>query len=517
MISGDVVKYLKGERFEIPRRYRAPRHASSRVLLTQPRRLILWCRSGFVILDLSFPLLVRPMAYRSYGYRSLAVVAAVWLAMVPGAQAACLDQNKECLLAEALGVAEEIGDLFDRDEVFFEGVRAYLAFGSIPEARETSLKIANPITYAEAERTIAECQASEGDFVGARATAFEILDSRNESARIRAFESIAVEEAREGNIESAFETVIAIDNPYRRSQAQAAIAEAIALTGDLDAAIRAATRIATDYWFNDGQPQFKIASGVVSRASEFDDYWFYHALVRIAAIQSQNGNDVGAIQTARAIPDLVARSIGLTEIARAQAARGDIEAAMATARLVEAAYGDLDALLAVVGAIARMGDLERATELAREIYGSYGADGGFVYVAAGRAAEGDMDGALTEIAELTNLESKALAAQEVAAKFAQQGDLAGAVALIQQIPEIGVRDETLRHLAVELVGLGRKDEAFTLANETGSSASANELIYLVLEAMAEQGDAGDAINLARHLPDAMARGIALAIIARVLS
>jgi hypothetical protein len=89
--------------------------------------------------------------------------------------------------------------------------------------------------------------------------------------------------------------------------------------------------------------------------------------------------------------------------------------------------------------------------------------------------------------------------------------------LIQQIPEIGVRDETLRHLAVELVGLGRKDEALTLANETGSSASANELIYSVLEAMAEQGDAGDAINLARHLPDAMARGIALAIIARVLS
>ena len=456
------------------------------------------------------------MSYRPHGLCAVAVVAAISLALGARAQEACVDQTWECLLAESLKTSEDIYDSFDRDEVYFEGIKTYLAFEKIAKARETSLKITNPVTYAESERTIAEGLASKGDFDGARATAYEILDSRNESARIRAFEAIAVEEARVGNVESAFETVVAIDNPYRRSQAQAAIAETVALTGDLDSAIRAATRIATDYWFNDGQPQIKIASGVVSRASEFDDYWFYHALVRITAIQSQNGNDVGAIQTARAIPDLVARSAGLTEIARAQAGRGDIEDALATARLVEAAYGDLDALLAVVGAFTRKGDLERATELARDIYSTYGADGGFVYLAEGRAADGDLEGALAEIGRLTNLESKAQAAQAVSVNFARQGDLVVAIALIQQIPEIGVRDETFRHLAVELVNMGRKDEALGLANETGSTSSANELIYSVLEAQARQGDRDQAIQFARHLPDPMARGIALALIARVL-
>jgi tetratricopeptide (TPR) repeat protein len=456
------------------------------------------------------------MSYRPHGFCAVAVVAAISLALGARAQEACLDQTWECLLAEALKTSEDIYDSFDRDEVYFEGIKTYLAFEKIVEARETSLKIANPITHAEAERTIAEVLARLGDFDGARATAFEILDSRNDSARIRAFEAIAVEEARAGNVESAFDTVIAIDNPYRRSQAQAAIAETVALDGDLDAAIRAATRIATDYWFNDGQPQFKIASGVVSRASEFDDYWFYHALVRIAAIQCQNGNDVGATQTARAIPDLVARSAGFTEIARAQAGRGDIENALATARLVEAAYGDQDALLAVVGAIARSGDLEHAEELARDILDSYGSDRGFVHLAAGRAADGDLEGALAEFGRLTNVESKALAAQEISVNIAEQGNLWSAIALIQQIPEIGVREETFRQLAIELVNLGRKDEALSLAREFGSNASANELIYSILEAQALQGDQDNAIQFARNLPDPMARGIALALIARVL-
>ena len=36
MISGDVLKYLKGERLVITGRYRVPRHASSEVLLTGP-------------------------------------------------------------------------------------------------------------------------------------------------------------------------------------------------------------------------------------------------------------------------------------------------------------------------------------------------------------------------------------------------------------------------------------------------------------------------------------------------
>jgi hypothetical protein len=127
-----------------------------------------------------------------------------------------------------------------------------------------------------------------------------------------------------------------------------------------------------------------------------------------------------------------------------------------------------------------------------------------------------LEGALAEFGRLTNVESKALAAQEISVNIAEQGNLSGAIALIQQIPEIGVRDETFRQLAIELVNLGRKDEAFSLARETGSTASANELIYSVLEAQALQGDQDNAIQFARNLADPMARGIALALIARVL-
>lgn len=72
-----------------------------------------------------------------------------------------------------------------------------------------------------------------------------------------AFETLAIEQARAGEIDAAFDTIAAITNPYRRSQSQAAIAMAAARAGNIPDAMHAASQVGTNYWFSPDQHQLQ--------------------------------------------------------------------------------------------------------------------------------------------------------------------------------------------------------------------------------------------------------------------
>jgi tetratricopeptide (TPR) repeat protein len=447
------------------------------------------------------------------------VVGSVALGLAFGAApaaAACNAPVLTCLIGEAMAGAEALEDTGARDEVFFEIVTTLAGQGERQDALDLAARIENPATLAEAQSEVAKAEARLGHFDTATAIAFAILDSRNESVRIVAIEVIATEQARLGLVDPAFETVIGIDNPYRRSEAEARIAKAVAMTGEMDAAFRATARIATSYWFSTGQPQFKIASGLVSRSTEFDDYWFFEALVELAELQARNDDVIAALMTAGSIPDFVARSRALSGIAVAQADSGDIDGAMETARRIESAYGDLDAMIAIAGARARAGDTLGALTLARSIWSGYGADAGFVPVAVEQVRSGDLAGGLTSLSHVGSQQSRSRALAEMALVLGQGGRIADALDVIDRIVEARDRELALQALASDLARSGRGAEAVDIAKGLEDEGLAAQILIEVAVQIAAAGDLTAALKVGRSIADPMSRAIALAEIARVI-
>ena len=232
----------------------------------------------------------------------------------------CLESRTDCLILEAQQIAELISETNRRDEAYYSILTAFIAQNSVDEALALVDKINNPRTQAESLAEVSLALAKLGRFRSAYGLAHSITDSRNKSSRITALEAVAIQQATFGLIADAFETVMAINNPFRRSEAQSAIAIAVARSGDLPRAIQAASKIATDYWFAPDQSSVKVASGLVSRSGEFDNYWFFETLVRISQLQARAGDIRDGLQTARSIPDVSARARAVFDIRRA---RGD--------------------------------------------------------------------------------------------------------------------------------------------------------------------------------------------------
>ncbi|MCW5723227.1 MAG: hypothetical protein KIS86_19005, partial [Devosia sp.] len=221
------------------------------------------------------------------------------LAGARGAPLACVPATPDCLLDEAAAMGEIVTGAAARDEVQFAIATALGRLGRTDEALEIAAAIGSPRTLADAQGEIAIAAAQAGKFDKAYAIAVAINDARDKSARIAAFETLAAEQAAEGQIDAAFDTLAAITNPYRRSEAQAVVASSAARAGNIAGAMRAASQIGTNYWFAPNLHELQIASGVVARAEGFDHFWFYEALVSIAQIQAGSGDVLGALQTAR--------------------------------------------------------------------------------------------------------------------------------------------------------------------------------------------------------------------------
>ncbi len=424
----------------------------------------------------------------------------------------CAGPLPDCLLAEAAAAAENAARPAERDEIHIAVATALADLGRIDEALRAAAQIGEPYTLAEALGDISTAAARAGDFDHAYRIAIDIVDARVRSARIAALERLAAAQAAAGEVDAAFDTVVAIDNPFRRSEAQAAIAVSVARTGDIPGAIRAASRIATQYWFTADQHRLKIASGLVSRSGDFDQFWFYEALVTIARIQAEKGDLIGALKTAKSIPDAAGRSRATARVAAVQAARGDIEGALETARRIEVAYGDLEAMVAIAAARATAGDFPAALELAGEIARAYGDFSGLVAIAVRQAGRGQVADSLATAAGIDNPHSRTQALAGIADALVRRGQVPEALEVAGRIPAAGDRAAAVRAIAVVLTERGRTAEALEVAGTAGRRDH-GEVVVAIALTQAAAGDTEGAIATALWLEDDMYRAIALAGIA----
>lgn len=419
-----------------------------------------------------------------------------------------------CLIDEAVVIADDVPRAFARDEAWFAIADALADMSRIDAALDAADRVENALMREEVLGEIAIAMARLGQFDRAVEIALAMLDSRNRSSRVMTLEKLAAEQAIAGRIDDAFDTVTAINNPYRRSQAQAAIAAAVARTGNIPVAIRTATRIATDYWFTSDQHQLKVASGLVSRSGEFDQFWFYEALANIAVIQAREGDILGGLQTAKSIPDVGGRSRAKAGIAAVQAENGDVPGALETARRIEIAYGDRDAMVAVAKAKAATGDFDAALDLAHDIVSAYGDYSAIVGVAALQARLQGAEAGLETAAGVDNLQVRALVHTEIAEVLARTDRPDDAIRALALITDPEDRATANERVAVALAESGLVDRALALAEAYASPREYDDLVIAISVAQARAGDAEGAIETAFLSEDGMSRAIALAGIAR---
>ncbi|GKY89572.1 hypothetical protein [Sinisalibacter aestuarii] len=425
----------------------------------------------------------------------------------------CAGALSDCLLDAARDSSDEIDRPILRDEAHFAIAVALARLGQLGPALDEAGRIANAATLAEAMGEISGAAARAGDFDAAYEIAFAMLDARNRSARVQALENLAVEQAAVGEVDAAFETVVAIDNPYRRSEAQAAIATSVARSGDIAGAIRAASRIATDYWFSSDQPRFKIASGLVSRSGEFDHFWFYEALVNIAVVQARGGDIVGALKTAKSIPDQGGRSRAMAQVAVVQAETGDIDGARATAGRIEAAYGDQEAVTAIAAGLAMTGDAAGALALAQDIQRAYGDGAALVAVAAQQARAGDFEASLDTVRKIDVVQDRVRAQAAISREIAQNGRLDEAMTVLSQLTDAKDRFNTMADIAAMLTRAGEAEAALEMIRSGASRRDMEDLIVQVVLTEADLGETTQAVETALAIEDPMFRAIALAGIA----
>ena len=421
----------------------------------------------------------------------------------------CVGPLPDCLLDNAIAAAETVGRSDTRDEIGFSIAAALAELGRLDDAVATAGQISNPRILAEAQGAISAAAARAGDFARARRIALSIVDSQIRSVRVGALQTVAVHQASVGEVDAAFDTVLAIDNPFRRSEAQAAIAAAVARSGDVPGAIRAAVKIATNYWFTEDQQDMKVASGLVNRSKDFDQFWFHEALGTIAEVQAMDGDLLGAMKTARAIPDADGRSRAASRIAAIQAGSGDIAGARATAAGIEVAYGDLDAMVAIAKATAAAGDFDGARVIAGTLARGYGDHAALVALAIAQAERGLTEAALATAAGIETLDGRAQALSGISLALAREGRLDDALAAVATIPARSDRARVVGEMAVSMAATD-PGRAIEVAAAHVGPRDRDEIVVAVALAQARAGDVEGAIETAMTLEDAMYRAIALA-------
>ena len=422
---------------------------------------------------------------------------------------ACDGALPDCLLHEATAAAEHVGGMA-RDEIQFAIAVALGHLGRFDAAMQAAANLTAPRTLADAQGEISIAAARAGDFDRAYAIALAIADARDVSPRTAAFETLAIAQARAGQIDAAFDTVAAITNPYRRSEAQAAIALAAAQEGDIPGAMRAASLVGTNYWFSPNQHQLLIASGVVARSGGFDHFWFYEAMANIAQTQARHGDILGALQTARSIPDAAGRSQAAARIAAVQAEQGDIDGALATARRVEVPYGDLEALVAIARSKAGAGDFAGALEIASELVTAYGHSGGLEAIAVEQAKQGRFDDSLKSTARIWDVETRTKALAGIARTLVQRGQVDEALTVVGMIQSDEARPLLVKDLAVLLAADGKVARALEMAAEFAGRRNYLDVVVAIALAQAGAGDLDGAIATAIGIEDTEMRAIALA-------
>lgn len=425
----------------------------------------------------------------------------------------CSPFNRVCLLAAAQKEADQLGRTSHRDEAHFAITVAFARLGQVARARQQALLIENLATRAEAEAEIVKAAALAGDFDLAFMLAINIEDARNTSARVAALETLAIEQAAKGYIDAAFDTVAAITNPFRQSQAQAAIALSVARSLDFTTAIHAATRIGIGYWFTNSEQRYKVASGLVARSGEFDQYWFFEALAEIAAMQARSSDTAAAVQTALAIPDQGGRTRAMARIAATLASDGKPTEALKIARLIDSAYGDREALVALSDAYAAAGDMASAQDLARQLQDAYGDGVALANFAIRQAQNGEHEQALATATEIHMVPEQERAYARLAMELARRDAFDRAFSVLARITGDHKRFEAVLDITADLATLDAGSRATAFATSFATGDDLDELVSSISIALASSGDPTAALWLLADINDPMFRAITLAAVA----
>ncbi len=423
---------------------------------------------------------------------------------------ACEPNDADCLLDEARSVATELTRTLERDEAYLAISSALARLGHLEQARNEANNISNAIMAAQAEAEIVLAAARRGEFDYAFEVAVDIADSRNRSSRVLALETLAVERAAVGDIDGAFDTVVAIDNPFRRSQAQSAIAVSVARSGDIPNALRTAARIGMDYWFTAETNRYKVASGLVARNGEFDHHWFYEAMADIAEIQAVGGDLVAAKQTALAIPDVAGQARAMAAIAAVQAASGELDAAYETARRIESAYGDRSAMKAIAAGLLALDRPTESLELARDIQTAYGDGAALGQLAIWQADNGDFDAALATASTIIVVDDSHQAHTGIAMEYAQAGLVEESLDLIERIPDRSKRFDAVETILSALVKQADAERAMAMARSFARGSDLSELHSVISLAQMKVGDVDNAFATASLVEDPLFFAITLA-------
>lgn len=427
-------------------------------------------------------------------------------------ETSCKPQNRGCLLDMALKIASSTSRSSTRNEIYFTAAKTLLKAGDFKNANLISKHINDEIVLSELKAEFAIVEASMGNFVSAFEIAISINDSRNQSQRINALEEIAIIQAIEMGIEPAFKTVSAIVNPYRRSQAQAAISIGLASAGMLSMALNAATQVGTGYWFSETKENFNIASGVVARPKDFDQFWFYEALIEIASIQGKSGDLNGALNTVLSIPDLEARSKGFSKISELLAAKGDFELALDLTKRIETPYGDKLAFNLIIKQLVMQGNYSQSLTLANKLKQHYGDENGLVFLAKSIINANKVSSARKILHDISSVENRNEILKQLFMHFVSDDNIPEALTIINDSKDRKFVFECIKEMASELARSNKNEKALNLAKQFLNTQEMDEIYFITSIERARQNDIKTSFEFIMKIKNEVDRAIAMATI-----
>lgn len=250
-------------------------------------------------------------------------------------------------LGEALQVAAQLSQDWERSEALQAIAAAQAAAGEVQAALQTAAAIRDPVRKEDALRGIAMTQARLKDIPGALRTADSIQDARR---KVSALNDIGTVQARRGDIQASLQTAATIPKDHSRGTILREIAAAQARAGEVKRALETASEIREDFvkaealreiaaiqvTAGDIQGAFRTVAMIQSVAN-IGKTGTARALREMAAAQAQKGDVAGALRTAASISqdDEHMQRWAFRDIAVAQAVSGDIQGGLKTVAMIQ--------------------------------------------------------------------------------------------------------------------------------------------------------------------------------------
>ncbi|MEU0272229.1 hypothetical protein [Streptomyces sp. NPDC006307] len=423
-------------------------------------------------------------------------------------------------------------------------------------AEQAARRIDNYLTRASCWATLARDAAAAGDQRRAAELVCEIRaladDPKIAAGRWWLDADLAAALAAAGEHGDALAVARAMDDPDRRAKALATVARAVARSGDLTSAYRAAAeaeaaaRAVSGVWLQHPMAvviEAMAAAGAPDRAAELtaeaviglidgsDDRPVFQLggdLAVLTGAAARAGDHHRAETLARANPDPESKARALAAVAEAVVRSGDhrrgldlVSEAQEVARAVRSPVHQQAELSALAGVAARSGDLDWALAIAGTVHDPARAVAARKAVARVAANAGHFDRAEAIARAIDNVSGQRDAVLAVVAEAVLE---AGAV---ERAVEIILTIETMRPWMLALAAMagmreasGNRDDAIKLMDwllagipEAGEDLDESNVLTLA-EAVADTGGVEQSERAARVIEDFALRARALAAVAR---